>query len=80
MKVNGQIPEIKDGCCNSPGKEETQPMYQNSHHSGQPHVHEEAPIDLLESLETENQFQVSHKILSGNIWRPTGQCVQEYSV
>ena len=67
MKVNGQIPEIKDGCCNSPGREETQPMYQNSHHSGQPRVHEEAPIDLLESLETENQFQVSHKILSGNI-------------
>merc|ERR1711983_255532 len=34
-------------------------MYQNSHHSGQPRVHEEAPIDLLESLETENQFQAA---------------------
>jgi len=59
VHVNGQIPEIKDGCCNSPGREETQPMYQNSHHSGQAHVHEEAPIDLLESLETENQFQAA---------------------
>ena len=55
MKVNGQIPEIKDG-----GEDEAQPMYQGPHRStGHNHVHEEAPVDLL-AMETENQFQVQN--------------------
>ena len=61
MKVNGQIPEIKDG-----EGDESQPMYQDPHrhnsaaagHGGNQHVHEEAPVDLL-TMESENQFQVS---------------------
>ena len=60
MKVNGQIPEIKDG-----GEDEAQPMYQGPHRStGHARVHEEAPVDLL-AMETENQFQVSRHILIG---------------
>ena len=61
MKVNGQIPEIKDG-----EADESKPMYQDPTSSGhhgsngnQNHVHEEAPVDLLTMTESENQFQVS---------------------
>ena len=64
MKVNGQIPEIKDG-----EKDESKPMYQDPTSSGhhgsngnQNHVHEEAPVDLLTMTESENQFQVSAEI------------------
>ena len=65
MKVNGQIPEIKDG-----EGDESQPMYQDSnqhntgHGNGNQHVHEEAPVDLLTMTESENQFQVSADIYS----------------
>ena len=65
MKVNGQIPEIKDG-----EADESKPMYQDPTSSGhhgsngnQNHVHEEAPVDLLTMTESENQFQVSLRYL-----------------